>query len=233
MSLFRDESPTVGVVTFDPVKPGLGVGSAGTASGAQNGALWYDATLNSFQLVQDNAQGGIPSSPAALSIAAAVTNTNATSATALMTYAFLPGSLNVVGKTLDIYAAGTYTTDGGTGRTITFAVTLGDGTNTRTIATYTTGATTASQTKFPWNYDATIITQAVGSSGTVYGHGILNITLGSSIGGALTSYNDQNNAASSALDLTKTITLTLTQLYSGSNAGNIFVEDTLALMLAN
>lgn len=212
MSLFAGEQPQLGV--FSTVgAPTIAVPQVAPATGLGAGI---------YMVIPDGA----------LNLANAVTNTNATTATALMTYVFPGGSLNTLSRIIDIYAAGEYTTDSGTARTITLALTFGDGTNTRTLGTWTTGATTASQTGMPWNFDFAAVVSTAGSSGKLFGHGTANVTLGASAAGALTSYNDTNTAASSTLDLTKQITLSVTQLYSGSNAGNTFTQDFMQLSFA-
>jgi hypothetical protein len=150
-----------------------------------------------------------------------------------MTTTFPAQALSSVGKTLYVYGAGEYTTDSGTGRTITLAVTINDGTNTRTLLTWTSGATTASQTSMPWNFDGYITITTAGASGTAFSHGTANITLGASASGAVSSYNDTNTANSSAIILTASTTVSVTQLYSGSNAGNTFTQDLMVIEVLN
>jgi hypothetical protein len=231
MSLFRDEYHTVNLITFDPYKIVSGLGTGGIAGGSPEGTIWYDSVTRTFQTLTASGQSGIAITPSVQTIAALVSNTNATTATALNLYAFKAAQLNAVGKTVYFYGAGNYTTDGGTARTVTLALTQGDGTNTRTLMTFTTAVTTASQTALPWNVDGFITTQASGTAGTMFAHGSFNIALGTTA--VTTSYNDLNTAATSALDLTKVNTLTVTQLFSGSNAGNIFVQDTMIVQILN
>lgn len=232
MSLFVDEAPRVGVLTLDPTNPPkTGVLTGGLSTGPTAGALWHDGNQRSLQTIAMLGQYGLPL--VGLPNVTPVTNTNATAATALMTQAYGALTLSAVGKTLFIHGAGEYTTDSGTGRTITLAVTINDGTNTRTLATWTSGATTASQTALPWNFDLYAIVTTAGAAGTFFSHGTANITLGSSAGGATTSYNDVNAANSSAVILTAATTVSVTQLFSGSNAANTFTQDLLLIEVLN
>lgn len=228
MSLFRRESPRLNAVVLEDFYGTSGIGTGGLASGYPAGTLYKDPITGQLSYITPAGTLIVSATnPVPTVAAASVTNTNATTATALQTYAFQPGQLNIVGKAVHVYAAGEYTTDSGSARTVTVALTQGDGTNTRTLATWTSGATTASQTSFPWHVDAWITTQAAGTAGTMFAHGNLFITLGSTQAGASTIYADVNTAVTSALDLTKTNTLSVTQLFSGSNTGNTFTEDML------
>lgn len=230
MSLFRDESPVSGAIILDPVKPALGPGSGGVASGIPNGGLFYDATkLNAF-IVAHDLQSGIVSTPAIQSLAAAVTNANPTSATNLMTQVFDPGVLSVVGKTIYVFAGGEITT--GTGTTTTVAITINDGTNTRTVLTWTTGALTTAQTNLPWEIEAFISINTAGSSGKVFAHGGFGIPLTAPTAG-VTYYNDQNVAASSTIDFTKATTWAVNSLFGSSNAGNSVTQDSMILEIFN
>jgi hypothetical protein len=232
MSLFRDENPYVGVLTFDPqVLPANGYVTGGLANSPTTGAMWHDASKHSMQTISMGGLYGVSLAP--LPNTTGVTNTNATSATALMTTVFSASSLSSVGKTLYMFSAGEYTTDSGTGRTITLAVTINDGTNTRTLVSWTSGATTASQTSMPWNFEAYMVVTAAGASGTMFSHGTADITLGASAGGATTAYNDTNTANSSVVILTASTTLSVTQLFSGSNAGNTFTQDMMIIEVLN
>lgn len=228
MSLFRSERPSVNRVHFEPTQlPTPGTVSGGTSSGPTPGDLWFDQTTQSFQAVTGVGQVGLTLTAPVPLIGSAVTQTNPTSAANLLTYAIQPNQFNALGKAIHIYGAGEYTTDGGTARTITIAVTWSDGTNTRTLLTWTSGATTASQTNLPWNVEGYITVQAVGSAGTAFAHGTAWVTLGSSAPGATTSYNDTNTAVSSAINLTVSGTLAVNALFSGSNAGNTITQDML------
>lgn len=210
MSLFSGEQPSLGV--FSTVgAPTIAVPQVAPATGLGAGVnlVVPIGTMN---------------------LANAVTNTNPTTATALMTYKFPAGSLNLLSRIVDIFAAGEMTT--GTGTTTTVAVTLGDGTNTRTVATWTTGSLTTGQTSLPWEFDLSFYVSTAGSSGKVFGHGLFSIPLTAPTA-AVASYNDQNTAATSALDLTQLITLSVTSLFGSSNAGNAVTQDMMQISFSN
>jgi hypothetical protein len=235
MSLFRAERPSVNRVHFEGTQlPTPGNVSGGTSAGPTPGDIWFDLTTQTFQSITGAGQAGLASSYASPPlVAAAVTATNPSSAAALMTYAFPVGQLNAVGKAFNIFAGGNYTTATGQTPTFTIAVTLGDGTNTRTLLTWTSGATTAVATAQPWNLDGTVVIQASGSSGTAYAHGAASITLGTTTTAASAKYLDANTAVTSAVNLTLATTLTVTALFSSSNAGNNVVEDMLVITNLN
>jgi len=222
---FRSENVPAGAIVFQPqgVATPQGIDDPGT--------LRLDASQNAlfFRL------NGITYQPAmgAITNITPVTATNPSAAANLMTFAFPAGSLNNLGRTLSLYAYGLYTTASGQTPTLNLTVIMNDGTNTRTLLSWTSGATTASSSNFPWNFDCTIVTTAAGSSGTFEGHGTANVTLGASAGGALTSYNDVITGASSALDLTKVNTMTVQCLFSSSNAGNSVTERVLCADIYN
>lgn len=231
MSLFSDEYPKVSVLNFDPSKPATPVGSGGVATTiASPGAIWYDAIQQNYQSVIAGTVAGLQSClPVNIT---PVTATNPSSAANLMSVVFpLTGPTNAagntvnilsaVGKTIDFWAAGAYTTAAAQTPTVNFTLTLGG----TTILTWTSGATTASVTK-TWSIEGTIVVASVGTSGTVEAHGLLNIELGAGAAGSVaeSSYNDAVIAVSSAINFNTALTLQLTTTMSTSNAGNSVVE---------
>jgi hypothetical protein len=153
----------------------------------------------------------------------AVTNlSKVTTDTLLMAIPVTSGVLNVAGKTAQYTGSGGYTTAASDTPTLTFKLKLcqqsncGTGAAT-TIATWTTSATTASVTNFPWRVVADITAQAIGSGGTVECHGTLTASMGSSITTAETRL-DQNSAVSAPQDLTQALYVVLT--VAKSTAGN-------------
>lgn len=158
-----------------------------------------------------------------------VTATNPSTEADLQTYAIPAGAMNVVGKTIEFASYGTFTTAGGQTPTLRLRAYIG----TIAILDYTSAASTASSTTFPWNINGLITTSAVGASGTVEAHGIFRITVGASIAGAATAFNDQISAASSAIDLTAAQTFKLTALLSSANAGNNVISRHQVIKLAN
>lgn len=223
--IFRDEDVTFSKLNLDPNYIAMPSKPTGL-NGPKEGDVWYDS-VNKHIYAYVNGQtvtfGGVNSLTLPANL---VTNTNPTAATALMTYAFPAGALNVVGRVIDIFGTGQITT--GTGTTTTFAVTLGDGTNTRTALTWTTGALTTAQTNLQWELSGTVLITTAGTSGTVFSHGYYEIPL-TAPSAAASKYFDAITANSSALDLSKTITLTVTSLFGSSNASNSVTEDALVI----
>ena len=233
MSLFDFEIPHVQGVTFDPAKQVSGTGSGAPASGVPNGTMWFDVNGSFQAIVPTSITASGPTITLAPNITA-VTNTNPiTSAVALMTQVFPAGALNTLGRTLNIYAAGEYTTDSGTGRTMTFSAVLGDGTENNTLFTVTTGATTASKTGFAWSFNLQAVVATTGTESTILSHGTFTILLGGTAQAASTVYQDINTAATADSDLTLANTLTLGQFFGGSNAGNTFTQDLMVITVAN
>lgn len=211
MSLFAGEQPNLGIFSTQGVP-----------------------TINVPQVAYGSLQGGagiqllVPVDGIALDDA--VTNANPTSATALMTYAFPGGSLNQLDRLISLFAAGEITT--GVGTTTTFAVTLNDGTNTRTVATWTTGALTTGQTGLPWEVDLSFTVSVGGTSGAVFGHGGLAIPLTAPTA-AVSEYFDTNTASTSALNLTQRIVMSVTSLFGTGNASNSVTQDMMIIEVAN
>jgi len=225
MSLFDFEIPHVQGLILDPAKQVPGTGSGGIAAGVPNGTIWFDVnnalyTLSPAGTVASGFNIALPA------ITTAVTNVNPTSATNLMTYVFPAGSLNTLGRVITIFAAGEVTT--GTGTTVTFAITLNDGTNTRTIGTWTTGALTTGQTNLPWEIYFDMVTNTVGTSGKMFAHGSYTIPLTAPTAAA-SEYLDQNTAASSTLNLTLSNTLAVNSLFGSTNGSNSVTQDLMIM----
>lgn len=211
MSLFAGEQPVLGV--FSTVNaPTIAVPQVAPATGLGAG----------IALV-------VP--VGTMNLANAVTNVNPIAATALMTYAFPAGSLNLLNRIVDVFAAGEMTTGAETAATQTYAITLNDGTNTRTVATWTTQAQTASQTSVPWEIELVFETTTAGTSGKVFGHGSLSIPL--TPAGAIAGYLDTNTAATSTLDLTQKVTMSVTMLFASTNASNSVTQDMMVIEFEN
>ena len=231
MSLFDFELPHVQGIVLDPAKQVSGLGSSAPSTGLPAGSIWYDST-GTMQMIVPSGQTGFSSAFATNQTA--VTNTNPiTAAVALMTQVFPAGSLNVVGRTIEIFAAGEYTTDGGTGRTVAFSAVLSDGTESNTLFSVTTGATTASQTGFAWQFELKSVIATTGTEANILSHGSFSILLGGSAQAASTRYLDVNTAATADTDLTLSNTLTIGQFYGGSNVGNTFTQDMMIVKISN
>lgn len=226
----RDIYPVVSSLTLDPTAQAISLtGKPSGVQGPTEGQIWYDSVNKNVYAFIGGSVVSLYTQVVEINPTASQTPAVASqpSSSALMSYVFPAGSLNQLNRNLDLYVSGYYSTASGQTPTITLYVTLADGTNTRTVLTWTTGATTASASNMPFNFDGTIFTYATGSSGTVLAHGTLNLTLGSTAGASLNSYNDVNHAASSSLDLTKAITLTVNATMSTNASGNSLSEDVL------
>lgn len=179
----------------------------------------------------NNAQQGIILAPAVN--VTPVTATNPSSAANLMAYGALPAkAFNVVGKTLYLWGAGTYTT--ASAQTPTFNLTVVETNSAVTLLTFTSTATTASVTK-TWNFEAFLTVQAAGATGKFESHGIFDVELGAGAAGSVaeTSFNDANSAVSSSVDLTAALTFQVQCLFSSSNAGNSIVQRQLVVEVLN
>ena len=202
---------------------GLVTGNGGF-SGALNGTVGATTpntgaftTLTSTAITSQTVKsGGLLSG----NTTAVTVNANSTSPQNLMAYTFVANSLNSAGRTAHIYCAGNYSTPSGGTPTLTFTLNLG----AVQMATFTTGATTATQTTLPWYLDIYLTCASTGASGTLESHGIASYRLGSGAG-VLSVLGDTNTAATSAVDLTSGQTLQLTGTFSTNAAtANIFVQ---------
>lgn len=139
-------------------------------------------------------------------------NANSTSAQTLMACTVLAGTLNRVGRSLDIELAGVYTTPAAATPTFTVTVLLcsvsgcGSG-NKATLLAITSTATLASVTNNAFNImRAMCTTQTAGATLAMECHGILGIDLGSAVTSADSFFNDTNTAtvtgSPSAIDST-------------------------------
>lgn len=224
MSLFADERPVVSQITYDPTVLPTGSGT----TGVPDGTVWYDATQKALK---SQMNGNIIAPVSSIVVNnTPVTATNPSAAANLMTATIPASSLNVVGKTLSIWAAGAYTTAGGQTPTFTLTVLLGG----ITPLTFTSTATTASVTKI-WNLDAVLSVVSTGATATLECHGIFSVELGAGAAGSVaeTSFNDTVIAVSSTVDLTASQTLKLQGLFSSSNAGNSIVQRQFIVELEN
>ena len=210
MSLFAGEQPSLGIFST------TGIPSIYVPAVAQPAAAGIQLMVPVDGIALDDA----------------VTQVNPTSATALMTYNFPNGSLNQLDRVVQVFAAGEVTTGAESAASQTFAVTLFDGTNTRTVATWTTGNVTASQTNLPWEIDLTFAVSVGGTSGAVFGHGGFAMPLTAPTA-AVSEYFDNNTASTAALNLTQRITLSVTMLFASTNASNSVTQDMMIIQVAN
>lgn len=137
--------------------------------------------------------------------------------TTAQTFVTFPLSANVqnsVGKVLHVTGHGRYTSGAQTG-TMTIAAT--EGGQTPFTAT-STALTTGGQTNQQFNFDFKITTAATGSSGTVWGHGVMcvNTATGTTTTNPLNCSADATTAVSTAFNLTAANSLALTIAMSTS-----------------
>jgi hypothetical protein len=91
------------------------------------------------------------------------------------------------------------------------------------LSSITTSASQAA-TNNPWNLNIKVATVSSGASGTLIAHGPLAIDLGALSTAADSIFNDQNTAASSAINLTGALYVDFTVATSAGNAGNSFTQ---------
>lgn len=220
MSLFRAEQPVLSKLRLD---------QSGAPAGANlaEGDVWNDITAKAILGQVNNIKGAV-SFTATVNVTP-VTATNPNPNGNLMSYPIGAGGLNVLGKGLYVWCAGLYTTAAVQTPTVTISVKIGSVTVLSTVSQ----ATTAAQTNFPWNLECFINTAAIGATGTVEAHGILDILLGASATAPVSAYNDANTAVSSAIDLTAAQTLQVVGAMSSANAGNSIVQRQLYIATLN
>lgn len=203
-------------------------GTTTAASGAGIFQLAANATAGSAgAAICDDGNGNTTTSSCLVnsvtSTSPVTVNTNTTSDQQLMELSLSAGYLNTSGQPFKFFGAGVYTTQSGQTPTLTFKVKLctvsgcGSGTVV-TLASYTSGATTASASNMPWNLSITGTTVTTGASGNLEVHGFNGVTLGTTAGAAGATYNDTNTAASSTINLTSALFVDFTITFSTNAA---------------
>ncbi len=141
-----------------------------------------------------------------------------------------PGTLNVVGRTVRLFAGGTYTTGASGAGTMTYKLKLctvsgcGSGTVVTLITLGPTVAQSASATNMPFICEAEVSTNATGASGTLIPHGACHATLGTTATADSASHVSQTTGASAAIDLTGQLFWQWTVADSGASANNSFTQ---------
>ena len=158
----------------------------------------------------------------------AVTATNPSAEAQLMELTLTSAALNATNRKAMVHGSGRYTTAAGQTPTLRYRVYLctvsGCGSGTvLTLMDHTTAATTASTTN-SWKIDGVIGVVGSGATGTVESKWVQLVQLGAA--GPLSPEQrlDQNNAASSAIDLTGVLYVRFTVLASSANAGNNVIQ---------
>ena len=163
-------------------------------------------------------------------ITAVTAAANTTSDQTLQELTVTSGFYNAAAQVSALYGSGIYSIATGITPTLTWKVKLctvsgcGSGTVV-TLATFTTTATTALSSNYPWNINLTNVgTHATGATGNLIVHGFLAIDLGASAATAETVFNDANTAVSSNIDLTGALFVDFTVAASSGSTSNSFTQ---------
>lgn len=160
---------------------------------------------NKIALIYDQQNGIVEAVPVsgtmqALQTALAVLTaqtalTNVTTAQNLMNIVLNAGVLNKKLRTLLISGTGVFSTAGTPQITIAVVV------NTVTVVSIQTPAIGAAQANGQFTFQFTIQTATTGTGATMEAHGSIQVQGGATLATAVPSYNDQNTAVSSAVNL--------------------------------
>ncbi|HEV2349007.1 MAG TPA: hypothetical protein VG028_04075 [Terriglobia bacterium] len=148
----------------------------------------------------------------------------------LMSLPLPAATLNVLGKTVNLYGAGTYTTGSSGAGAMTYKVKLCtvSGCGSGTVVTLGTFGPTATQiassTNIPWSVSLTLSTSTVGASGKVIPNGTLQTVIGTTATAAGAPYLTQTTGQSAAIDLTSATYLQFTVADSGASANDSFTQ---------
>lgn len=130
-----------------------------------------------------------------------------TTAQNLISQAFAPGALNVVGRRVRVKVTLIYSTTATNVATLSFALVLGG----VTLCTITTAATnTAASTNLPVTVEFEFTVVSVGAAATIESHGTVNANIGTAAAAAIATYLDTNTAVSAAVNLIASATLAVT-----------------------
>jgi hypothetical protein len=175
-----------------------------------DGAMYYNAALDSFRCYQDGewraCVGGLVKSSTA-----AQTITNTAVETAFTTNYTIPANNCIPGRVYRVIARGTYTTT-------TTAPTLNVRVKAGTVILATTGAlaTSASAANRQWTLQADVVCQTAGVSGTVEAAGVFTRATSA----ILAASWEMRNTAPITLNTTVAQTLTVTTQFNTANAAN-------------
>lgn len=181
-----------------------------------------------LSLLTSDATIGIPG---ANNITPVTVNANTASDQTLQEISLSAGYLNVLNQPFLIDATGLNTIGAGQTPTLTYKLKLctvsGCGSGTvRTLYSITTGATVAA-TGDPWRMTGTIITNAIGATGTMIPSGSLKADIGASASQTQNDYQDVNTGTiSGTIDLTAALFLDFTVSTSAGSALNFLTQKT-------
>jgi hypothetical protein len=213
--LFRDVYPILGAPALDPViAPQFPI----------EGQYWNDI---SQKAIKAQVNGLLLSDLGVINVqqAIAAVGSNSNAELVAATFNIPGGSVNVINKGLQIYAAGLWTTAANT-PTLTLRLRLGGLAGVLLAQFGPSTALTTGLTNMPWSLDGTVLTVTTGATGTLEGHGLWNIQLSGTAGQATeTSFCDATTAPSATIDLTTATAnqaLVLTAQFSIATVGNAF-----------
>lgn len=158
----------------------------------------------------------------------AVTNTNQTAATDLMTGIIKGTTIGVVGEGFEVFAAGTYNL--GAASTSVFTVKFAG----LTLTTITTASNANTGVALNWNLTLRVVAVTVsGTSCTLECDGFLNYDGGATTAVAASVFNTIANAASSTFDPTVDQTLEIMHNLGSGNAASTVTQRVLHVRMIN
>jgi hypothetical protein len=213
-------------------------GGTGPTAVAAGVAAYYATASGQAAVEENNAiTPQVVSKTMNINVTPVTVNANVTTFQNLQAFTIPANTLNIVGRTLRVSTAGTYTTPAANASAITYTVKLctvsgcGSGTVV-TVITFTSSAQAGSQTTDPWNSIAMITTQTAGASSVFESHGNFTIDL-TGVGVASSVFPDSNSAVSSAIDTTGQLFLQTTCAFSVASASNTCVGRQMILEVLN
>jgi hypothetical protein len=167
-----------------------------------------------FELLQMS--GNLGFAPLTLKVTPAQSAvTSITTAQTLDTYSLPAGLMNSTGRALRVCFAGVYTSPGTTTPTITLALKIGS--SVTPISVTSAAISSTASTNMPFQGCYTVVTAAVGATGTDEAHGFADVNVTANTPAAAAAhYLDTNTAVSSTYDHTAANTATLSIAASSS-----------------
>jgi len=207
---------------------GPGCFTEGTAATAVAGVddLHADSTQKGMEVNNNNTGEMMLSRANCVNVTPVTVNANVTTDQNLMTCTIAANTMNVVGRTMHVHAAGIFTTAAASTAQITAKAKLCtvSGCATGTVLTLmniqTVAIGTLTITNNNWNLDFYATTQTAGASAVFEAHGQLVIDLGSLTSTADSVYGDTNTGTLSPIDTTGGTFLQITFAYSAGSASN-------------
>jgi len=202
-------------------------------------ALWCDSTTHTLRVNENNTDSMTFTKTLNVNVTPVTVNANVTTDQNLMALQLHANDLNIVGRTIRIYAASVYSTPAASTAQMTLKAKIctvsGCGSGTViTLASIQSGALPATAvTNNAIDLSLYSTTQTAGSSATFEAHGSMLIDIAAAISAADSTYADQNTAVSSAIDTTGTLYLQITGAFSAASASNSMTERQLTVEVLN